>query len=468
MAAVTMNWSGCRKSREWNRVGPDLEIVGAGLAGCEAAWRAAGRGLSVRLWEMKPGRRSPAHLLDSLAELVCSNSLRAAGPENAVGLLKEEMRRLGSIVMAAADQTRVPAGGALAVDRLLFSREVTRLIEGHPRIELIRQEVTTWPEGAAPVVVAAGPLASEALTALLGEMIDAPQLNFYDALAPIVHADSLDMDVIYAANRYDKGTEEGEDGDYLNCPLSREEFEAFHKALLEADQVAPRAFEEARFFEGCLPIEVMARRGPRTLTFGPMKPVGLDDPRTGQRPYAVVQLRRENKAGTLWNLVGFQTRLTRPAQEKVFRLIPGLARAEFARFGAIHRNTYLDAPKVLDEHQRFRGWGRFFAAGQISGVEGYVESAAQGLWVGENAARAALGRPLASPPPSTALGALLGHLKSDGGRKYFAPSNINFGLFSPPPPEVPKRQRAAWLLDTARRGFDSLLKSLDDDFSAQA
>ncbi len=435
---------------------PDLEVIGGGLAGCEAAWRAANQGLSVRLWEMKPGRFSPAHQSADLAELVCSNSLRAAQPENAVGLLKEEMRRLGSLILAVADETRVAAGGALAVDRALFSRGVTRAIESHPRIEVTRTEVTAWPEGEAPVVVAGGPLASEALTGLLGESIGSPHLHFYDALAPIVTYDSLDVSVIYQANRYQEASD-GE-GDYLNCPLTREEFDRFLAALLEADEVTPRPFEERRYFEGCLPIEVMARRGPRTLTFGPMKPVGLDDPRTGRWPFAVVQLRRENRGGTLWNLVGFQTRLTRPAQEKVFRLIPGLAGAEFARFGAIHRNTYLDAPRVLDEYQRLRGAERFFVAGQISGVEGYVESAAGGLWAGENAARMVRGRPLVSPPSATALGALLGHLKHDGGSRDFAPSNVNFGLFDPPPPEVPRNQRAQWRLDTARREFESFCR----------
>ncbi len=429
----------------------DVEIIGGGLAGCEAAWRAAGRhGLRVRLWEMKPRRFSPAHRSPDLAELVCSNSLRAADPENAVGLLKEEMRRLGSLVLAAADRTRVPAGGALAVDRELFSRDITRAIESQPLIDLVRAEVTAWPEGAAPVVVAAGPLASDAVAGLIGGLAGAPALNFYDALAPIVIGDSLDYGRLYPANRYQEGP-----GDYLNCPLNKEEFGTFLQTLLAADEVAARPFEERRFFEGCLPIEVMARRGPRTLTFGPMKPVGLDDPRTGRRPYAVVQLRRENRAGTLWNLVGFQTRLTRPAQEQVFRLIPGLEKAEFARFGAIHRNTYLDAPKALDEFQRIVGHPRFLVAGQMSGVEGYVESAAQGLWAGENAARLARGQAPGQPPPATALGALLGHLRGDGGGRIFAPSNINFGLFPPPPPEVPKNGRKAWLLQAARAAFDA-------------
>lgn len=437
---------------------PDLEIIGGGLAGCEAAWRAAGQGLSARLWEMKPHRFSPAHKSEDLAELVCSNSLRAARPENAVGLLKEEMRRLGSLVMAAAERSQVPAGGALAVDRVQFSRDITRAIEEQPLIELVRAEVEAWPDSSAPVVVAAGPLASEAVVGLLGGLIEMPNLHFYDALAPIIEYDSLDLSRIYAANRYEEGAE-GE-GDYLNCPFTKEEFEIFLAALQEADRVVPRPFEDQRFFEGCLPIEVMAARGPRTLTFGPMKPVGLDDPATGRRPYAVVQLRRENKAGTLWNMVGFQTRLTWPAQDKVFRLIPGLEKAVFARYGAIHRNTYLDAPRVLDEFQRLRGQQRIFVAGQLSGVEGYVESAAHGLWVGENAVRLVQGRPLLNPPRTTALGALIGHLIEDGSKRDFGPSNVNFGLFDPPPPEVPRRQRAEWRLAAARRDFDAFVGTL--------
>ena len=424
----------------------EVEVIGGGLAGCEAAFRAAGRGLRVRLWEMKPVRFSPAHTWPGLAELVCSNSFRSDRPENAVGLLKEEMRALGSLVMGAAGQTRVPAGAALAVDRRLFSQVVTRAVEEHPLIEVVRAEVAAWPSGSAPVVVAGGPLASEALVELLRPLAGAPHLHFYDALAPIVTYDSLDQTRLYPANRYQTGP-----GDYLNCPLDREEFERFLAALLAADQVAARDFEDERFFEGCLPIEVMARRGPRTLIFGPMKPVGLEDPATGRRPYAVVQLRREDQAGTMWNLVGFQTRLTRPAQEKVLRLIPGLARAEFARYGAIHRNTYLDAPRVLDEFQRFRGDGRFFVAGQISGVEGYVESAASGLWVGENTARSVRGRPLLSPRPTFALGALMVHLQSSVPR--FSPTNINFGLFAAPPLGGLKSQRQARLLAAARREF---------------
>jgi methylenetetrahydrofolate--tRNA-(uracil-5-)-methyltransferase len=424
----------------------EVEVVGGGLAGCEAAFQAAGRGLTVRLWEMKPARCSPAHTLSTLAELVCSNSFRSDRPESAVGLLKEEMRALGSLTMRAAGLNRVPAGAALAVDRGLFSQAVTRAMEEHPLIEVVRAEVGAWPSGSAPVVVAGGPLASEALVNLLKPLTGGRHLYFYDALAPIVAYDSLDLARLYPANRYQPGP-----GDYLNSALSRGEFDRFLEALLAADRVEPRPFEDERFFEGCLPIEVMARRGPRTLTFGPMKPVGLEDPATGRRAYAAVQLRRENQAGALWNLVGFQTRLTRPAQEKVLRLIPGLAKAEFARYGAIHRNTYLDAPQVLDEFQRFRGSERFFAAGQISGVEGYVESAASGLWVGENAARCARGRPLLSPRPTFALGALMAHLR--GGGRCFSPANVNFGLFAAGSPEGRKSERQARLLAEARRDF---------------
>ena len=432
---------------------PCAEIIGGGLGGCEVAFRLANRGFKVRLWEMKPQRFSPAHQLEGLGELVCSNSFRANQPENAVGLLKEEMRQLGSLVMAAAAQTQVPAGGALAVDRELFSQYITHTLENHPLITVERQELTSWHEGETPVVVAGGPLASEALAFLVAELVGSPGLYFYDALAPIVTDESLNYEVIYAANRY----EEKEGGDYLNCPLDKEQFTAFLAALIEADQVTPRSFEEPKYFEGCLPIEVMAHRGPRTLTFGPMKPVGLDNPATGRWPYAVLQLRRENFSGTLWNMVGFQTRLTRPAQEQVFRLIPGLENVQFARYGAIHRNTYLDAPVVLDEFQRVRAFPRFFIAGQMSGVEGYVESAAQGLWVGENLARQLEGRTLVRPPATTALGALLGHLDPGPAKRKFAPSNVSFGLFPPPPSTVPRSERKKFQLELARESFKSFL-----------
>ncbi len=435
-----------------------LDIIGGGLAGCEAAWRVASLGVPVRLWEMKPTRFSPAHSSPNLAELVCSNSLRAADPASAVGLLKEEMAALGSLVMTAALKTQVPAGGALAVDRELFSREITTAIETHPLIELRREEIKSWPQGSDPVVVAAGPLASEPLTDLLQDLLGKPQLNFYDALAPIVTAESLDHNIIYAANRYQDAAD---GGDYLNCPLTKDEFQTFWEALVAADKVEPRAFEDQRYFEGCLPIEVMASRGPHTLTFGPMKPVGLENPKDGRRPYAVVQLRLENASGTLWNMVGFQTRLTRPAQKEVFRLIPGLANVEFARYGALHRNSYLEAPTALDEFQRLIGHERFFVAGQISGVEGYVESAAHGLWVGELAARQIQNRPLITPPPSTAMGAMLSHLRLAPRRGPFAPSNINFGLFSPPPPNnIAKKERKTWQVEQARTDFRAFSESL--------
>ncbi|MDR3153214.1 MAG: methylenetetrahydrofolate--tRNA-(uracil(54)-C(5))-methyltransferase (FADH(2)-oxidizing) TrmFO [Deltaproteobacteria bacterium] len=426
-----------------------LQVAGGGLAGCEAAWRAASRGIPVILWEMKPDRFSPAHKSPDLAELVCSNSFRAASPENAVGLLKEEMRSLGSVIMRAADANSVPAGRALAVDRVLFSRAVTSLVEGHPLIEVRRKEFSRWPAVKGPLVLAPGPLASEAATGLIAAETGSGGLSFYDALAPIVTGESLDRSRIFARDRYQ---EEGE-GDHLTAFFEKEDFLAFHAALTEADRAAARPFEDESYFEGCLPIEVMAARGPRTLAFGPMKPVGLVSPLTGRRPYAAVQLRRENLAGTLWNIVGFQTRLTRGAQEKVFRMIPGLERCEFARYGAIHRNTYLAAPEALDPFQRLLGRPEAFMAGQITGVEGYVESAAQGIWAGENAARAMLGIPLTMPPRASALGSLISHLRPEGRRGPFAPSNVNFGLFPPPPGRLPKKEAARLRLEAARASW---------------
>ncbi|MDR2422327.1 MAG: methylenetetrahydrofolate--tRNA-(uracil(54)-C(5))-methyltransferase (FADH(2)-oxidizing) TrmFO, partial [Deltaproteobacteria bacterium] len=408
----------------------EVHVVGGGLAGCEAALRLAANGLKAVVWEMKPGKFSPAHRLSTLAELVCSNSFRSDSPDKAVGLLKEELVQLGSVVMRAALEHRVPAGRCLAVDRVLFSQKATALVSSHPLVEIRREEFTGEFIPSEPLILAGGPLASEALVDFLKKLNPEKSLFFYDALAPIVAYESLDLSKIYRADRYGP---EGE-GDYLNCPLTQAEYEAFYAALVEADRVEPRPFEENRCFEGCLPIEVMAARGPKTLVFGPMKPVGLNDPKTGQRPAAVVQLRRENLAGTLWNLVGFQTRLTRPAQDRVFRLIPGLEKAEFSRYGAIHRNTFVEAPAVLDPYQRLLAAPQIFVAGQLSGVEGYVESATQGLWAAECASRQALGRPLARPPRETALGSLLSHLEDFGGRQGFAPSNVNFGLFPPPRP----------------------------------
>jgi methylenetetrahydrofolate--tRNA-(uracil-5-)-methyltransferase len=412
---------------------------------------------------MKPHRFSPAHRSPDLAELVCSNSFRASSPENAVGLLKEEMRRLGSLVMLAADATAVPAGKALAVDRERFSRLVTETVAAHPLIEVRREELTAWPEGDAPMVMAPGPLASEAAVEMLASATGAENLSFYDALAPIVTAESLDMSRIFAQDRY--GPEGG--GDYLNAPFDKREFEAFLEALGEADRAVPRPFEDEKYFEGCLPIEVMASRGPKTLIFGPMKPVGLTVPGTGARPYAAAQLRRENLEGTLWNIVGFQTRLTRPAQEKVFRMIPGLGNCEFARYGAIHRNTFLAAPAVLDPWQRLLARPGVFMAGQISGVEGYVESAAQGLWAGENAFRALAGIPLTLPPRESALGSLVSHLRPEGRKGPFAPSNVNFGLFPSLPERLPKNKKeaASRRVEAARASWKPLKEDANHVFS---
>jgi methylenetetrahydrofolate--tRNA-(uracil-5-)-methyltransferase len=407
----------------------EVTIVGGGLAGSEAAWQLARAGVRVVLREMKPRRRSPAHVLDGLAELVCSNSLRSDNPANAVGLLHEELRRLGSLVLSAADTTRVPAGDALAVDRERFSALVTHHLEGSPQVTLVREEVAALPPPPGLAVVATGPLTSDALAAELAALCGA-RLHFYDAIAPIVAADSIDMDVAYARSRWGKG----QGDDYLNLPLDEAQYRAFVEALVTGEKVKPHGFEEARYFEGCLPIEVMAERGLEVLAHGPMKPVGLEDPRTGRRPHAVVQLRREDVAGTAYNLVGFQTRLTWPEQRRIFReLLPGLARAEFLRLGQIHRNTFLEAPRVLAPDLSVRARPHLFLAGQITGVEGYVESAACGLL----AARAVLdrlaGRPFRAPPAATAMGALHRHLTGAAhppGYEY-QPTNVVFALFPP-------------------------------------
>jgi methylenetetrahydrofolate--tRNA-(uracil-5-)-methyltransferase len=408
-----------------------VTIVGGGLAGSEAAWRLAQAGVPVDLWEMKPARRSPAHVLDGLAELVCSNSLRSDNPSNAVGLLHEELRRLGSLVLAAADETRVPAGDALAVDRDRFSRLVTERIEAHPLVRLVREEAVRLPEPPGLALVASGPLTSDALAVELAAVAGG-RLHFYDAIAPIVAAESVDGSIAYARSRYGKGSGD----DYLNLPFDEGQYRAFVAARLEGEKVAPHAFEEPRYFEGCLPIEVMAERGPDVLAYGPMKPVGLEDPRTGRRPFAVVQLRREDAAGTAWNLVGFQTRLTWPEQRRIFRaFVPGLAQAEFLRLGQIHRNTFVEAPKVLAPDLSLRERPHLFLAGQITGVEGYVESAA----CGHLAARAILdrlrGRPFRPPPPGTAMGALHRHLTGEAHPPDHAyqPTNVVFALFPPLP-----------------------------------
>ena len=411
-----------------------IVVVGAGLAGCEAAWQAAERGVDVRLYEMRPRRSSPAHITDDFAELVCSNSFRAAGTTNAVGVLKEEMRRIGSLVMRVADETRVPAGRALAVDRIQFSRRITAEVEAHPRIQVVRDEVRSLPDD--PIaVLATGPLTSEPMAAELQALLGEESLYFYDAVSPIVYADSLNSEVAFRASRWEDGP-----GDYWNLPLDAAGYGAFVDALLQAETVALHPFERALYFEGCLPIEEIARRGRETLAHGPMKPVGLVDPRTGRRPYAVAQLRQEDKRGLLLNLVGFQTKLRVGDQKRVLRMLPGLGEAVFARFGSVHRNTYLNAPRQLTPDLELRARPGLYAAGQMAGVEGYVESAALGFVAGVNAAFAATGDAPPRPDPCTAHGALLGHLQ-DARPDDFQPMNVNFGLFPPVEHDGPKKLR---------------------------
>jgi methylenetetrahydrofolate--tRNA-(uracil-5-)-methyltransferase len=412
-------------------VTPQVTVVGAGLAGCEAAWQAARRGLRVVLYEMKPVRFSPAHSAPDFAELVCSNSLRSNQLGNAVGLLKEEMRRLGSLVMAAADESAVPAGKALAVDRVAFARRITDTLESHPNVEVRRECIERIPDER-PLVLATGPLTADALAADLRARLGEEYLYFYDALAPIVYADSIDPEIAFRASRWEDG-----EGDYWNLPLDRERYEAFVDALLAADSLPLHACEAALYFEGCLPIEEMARRGRDTLTFGPMKPVGLRDPRIGARPHAVVQLRQEDKRGLLLGLVGFQTRLRVADQKRVFRMLPGAEQAVFARYGSVHRNTYLNAPKHLALDLTLRGEPGLYAAGQITGVEGYVESAAIGLLAGVHVAYAARGEEPPLPDEATAHGALLRFL-SGADPRGFQPMNVNYGLF-PPLEGVPRR-----------------------------
>jgi methylenetetrahydrofolate--tRNA-(uracil-5-)-methyltransferase len=413
-----------------------VTIVGGGLAGCEAAWRLAQAEVGVDLVEMKPQRRSQAHVLDGLCELVCSNSLRSDNPQNAVGLLHEELRRLGSLVLSSADETRVPAGDALAVDRQRFSRLVEEKLASHPAIRLVRREQVSLPPGPDLALVCTGPLTADALAAEI-HRVAGGRLHFYDAIAPIIAADSIDRTVAYARSRWDKGS----GADYLNLPLDESQYHGFVAALVSGEKVQPHAFEVPRYFEGCLPIETMAERGPEVLAHGPMKPVGLEDPRTGRRPYAVVQLRREDVEGTAWNLVGFQTRLTWPEQRRIFRAhLPGLANAEFLRMGQVHRNTFVEAPRVLSPDLSLREHPHLFLAGQITGVEGYVESAA----CGHLAARAILdrlaGRDFRPPPEATAMGALHRHLTGAANNiagAGYQPTNVIYSLF----PELPSRVR---------------------------
>lgn len=401
-----------------------ITVIGAGLAGSEAAWQLAERGVKVNLYEMRPAKYTSAHHTAQFAELVCSNSLRGAGLENAVGLLKEEMRRLGSLIMSAADHNAVPAGGALAVDRELFSSEVTKRLAEHPNVYIHRGEVQRIPE-IGITVVASGPLTSEDLAEDILRLTGEDALAFYDAAAPIVTLESIDLSKAFWASRYDKG-----EADYLNCPMTREEYDRFYEALVQAETAEVQGFEQGKVFEGCLPLEVMAKRGHQTLTYGPLKPVGLQDPRTGIKSYAVVQLRKENQAGTLFNLVGFQTHLKWGEQRRVFSLISGLENAEFVRYGVMHRNTFLNAPKVLNADFSLKIKPEVFFAGQMTGVEGYVESAASGLLAGLNAWRClSQMRPLVFPAV-TALGGLARHLEGSPSEN-FQPMNINFGLLPP-------------------------------------
>lgn len=416
----------------------DVHIIGGGLAGSEAAWQLARRGLRVRLSEMRgTGERSPAHQTDALAELVCSNSFRSDDDaKNAVGLLHHEMRQCGSIIMAAADKARVPAGSALAVDRDVFSAEVEAALRALPSLEVVRERVDRLPD-AGLTIVATGPLTAEALAASIGGATGADSLAFFDAIAPIVYHDSIDMDVAWMASRWDKGGK-----DYVNCPMDRDQYIAFREGLLVGEKTTFKEWEaNTPYFDGCMPIEVMAERGEDTLRFGPMKPVGLDNPRTGRWPYAVVQLRQDNKLGTLWNMVGFQTKLKHAEQVRLFRTIPGLENAEFARLGGLHRNTFLNSPVLLDRQLRLKSAPHIRFAGQITGCEGYVESSAVGLLTGLMTASEIAGATWQAPPRTTALGALLAHITGDAEAESYQPMNVNFGLFPPVAPEVKKKQR---------------------------
>src|SRR5215475_453184 len=414
-----------------------VHVVGAGLAGCEAAWQLAACGVAVVLHEMRPVRTTPAHKTGGLAELVCSNSFRSDdGATNAVGLLHAEMRRLGSLIMRAGDANQVPAGGALAVDREGFSHAVGAALESHPLIEIRREEIAGLPPAEwDQVIVATGPLTSPALADAVRALTGADALAFFDAIAPIVHRDSIDFDVAWFQSRYDKKGPGGGDADYVNLPMDEEQYRAFVAALLDGEKTDFKEWEKSTpYFEACLPIEVMAGRGLDTLRFGPMKPVGLQDPRSSARPHAVVQLRQDNALGTLWNMVGFQTKLKHGEQARIFRTIPGLANAEFARLGGLHRNTFLNSPRLLDRQLRLRTRPHLRFAGQVTGVEGYVESAAIGLLAGRFAAAEQLGRPHAPPPPTTAFGALLSHITGGADAETFQPMNVNYGLFPPLPP----------------------------------
>ena len=409
-----------------------VNVIGAGLAGSEAAWQIAKRGINVRLFEMRPVKQTPAHHTDKFAELVCSNSLRANNITNAVGVIKEEMRQLDSIIIEAADQCSVPAGGALAVDRHEFSGYITEKVKNHPLVEVVNEEVTEIPEGI--TVIATGPLTSPALADKIKELTGEEYLYFYDAAAPIIEKESINMDKVYLKSRYDKG-----EAAYLNCPMTEEEFYAFQKALVDAEKAPLNEFEKEKYFEGCMPIEVMAERGPKTMLFGPMKPVGLEDPKTGKRPFAVVQLRQDDAAGTLYNLVGFQTHLKWGAQKEVFSMIPGLENLEIVRYGVMHRNTFINSPKAMAKTYQLKARPTLFFAGQMTGVEGYVESAGSGLIAGINAARLAQQQDLCIFPSETALGSMARYI-TETDAKHFQPMNVNFGLFPPLGEKIKSKQ----------------------------
>jgi len=440
----------------------DIHIIGGGLAGSEAAWQLAEAGHKVRLSEMRgSGEMTPAHETDALAEMVCSNSFRSDDANsNAVGLLHQEMRRLGSLILREADKVRVPAGSALAVDRTLFAEGVTRAITGHPNITLVRERIDALPESG-PTIIATGPLTAMTLAQDIAGTTGSDALAFFDAIAPIIHIDSIDMDICWKASRWDKGSPEGDGRDYINCPMDREQYEAFVAGLRTGDKTEFKQWEkDTPYFDGCMPIEVMADRGLETLRFGPMKPVGLDNPRTGRWPYAVVQLRQDNALGTLWNMVGFQTKLKHAAQVELFRTIPGLANARFARLGGLHRNTFIRSPVLLDREFRLKARPHIRFAGQITGCEGYVESAAVGLLVGLFAGAELDGRSIAPPPGATALGALLSHITGGADAESYQPMNVNFGLFPPMPDDVRKKQRKQGYTDRGRASFGGWLDQI--------
>ncbi|WP_302486880.1 FADH(2)-oxidizing methylenetetrahydrofolate--tRNA-(uracil(54)-C(5))-methyltransferase TrmFO [uncultured Megamonas sp.] len=430
-------------------------IVGAGMAGSEAAWQVAQRGIKVDLYEMRPEKSTPAHKTEKFAELVCSNSLRGAGLENAVGLLKEEMRQLNSIIMESADINRVPAGGALAVDREGFSQYITDKVKNHPNVTVINKEIETIPqEDDAITIIASGPLTSEVLAKSIGELTGQDYFYFYDAAAPLISKESIDMSKAYRASRYGKGT-----ADYINCPMDKEEYEKFWQELTTAELAPIKEFEKAKFFEGCMPVEEMARRGIDTLLYGPLKPVGLEDPKTGKRPYAVVQLRQDNAADSLYNIVGFQTHLKWPEQKRVFGLIPGLENAEFVRYGVMHRNTFINSPELLRPTLQYKDRDDLLFAGQMTGVEGYIESAASGLVAGVNAAYLAKGENPVIFPEQTAHGSMCKYITS-AVAKHFQPMNANFGLM--PPLEERIRDKKLKKQKIAQRALEFLAKFKED------